>query len=690
MLSARNAQKRNELEGSTDQFALQSSFMEIDAYSFVALAPAAFEAAPVSGPVGAPSAVVDLLSDASDAAVYGETGAAAGGSASAGATVAVSAAYTVNVARDAYIARPNGLYNMAQMFQVNAGVANAPASLQLTVYDRQNYAGVETQNFGTMTTTNGASYKAPGYTVTFNNVGGQYLTANGLSLADFDFKASTQEDRLSNFNLMAYSSTGVLLTSRDVSVVTHAIRSDASAGVATASEIAAVAQSFIGKTWDSNGCWVLACDIAATSGSSLPFNSGWITSAITGNGQWGMAYNAYNGINASWMSSLKAGDMVELGWKNANFGHIFTVDRVVNGAAYLVDNSGAFLNTPGSDPTDLTIVERKLSDYAAYINQSTVVVFRDTGVDPVVTNLGPTTDVTAFTNLQTGKTIAAGSLFAASDPDYDSITQFRVMDASNNGGYFALNGVHQSAGAWTTVSSAQLANLTYTSATWGSTSETIQVQAFDGKSWGNVDTGRIVSLWDQTGQKDEQTFRNLGVIDKANAPTRATEWVGSTDKYDWWTFSIATTPTAVDIQLANMTAMANMLVFNSQGALVGSVYGSAYNNTSAKLTGTLGVGTYTVRIDDYLGDTDYDLTIGKAGTLPNVMSGGASRSIYGASLLSATSGGPADGGFSPLNGTAPSLSFADASGLGQGSGSIGLLPAPANQNDRAMLLTQTA
>ena len=272
------------------------------------------------------------------------------------------------------------------------------------------------------------------------------------------------------------------------------------------------------------------------------------------------------------------------------------------------------------------------------------------------------------------------------------------MDMSSNGGYFALNGIRQTSGNWTTVTAAQLANLTYTAATWGSSSETFQVQAFDGKSWGNVDTGRIVSLWDQTSQHDEQTFRNLGVIDKANAPTRATEWVGSTDKYDWWTFSIASTPTAVDIQLSNMTAQANLLVFDSKGTLVGSVYGSAYNNTAAKLTGTLGVGTYTIRIDDYLGNTDYDLTIGKAGTLPKVMSGGVSSAIYASNTLKPTSGGfdqefaaPADrSGFSPLHGTAPSLSLADATGLGFGRSNISFLPTLGNADDRGMLLARAA
>ena len=143
----------------------------------------------------------------------------------------------------------------------------------------------------------------------------------------------------------------------------------------------------------------------------------------------------------------------------------------------------------------------------------------------------------------------------------------------------------------------------------------------------------------------------------------------------------------MDIQLSNMTAMANLYVYSSTG-LVGAAYGNAYNNTACKLTGTLGVGTYTVRVMDYLGDTNYDLTIGKAGTLPSVVSGSGTQAIYSGTTLKPTSGGgDFFAGVSPLAGTAPSLALADSAGLGSGSANANLFQQPANQNDR-MLLAQ--
>lgn len=587
-------------------------------------------------------------------------------------------AYMIGAARQAYVARPNGLYNMGQMFSVNASAASSPAYISLTVYDRDAYAGAETYNYGTLTATNGAAYKAGGYTLSFTKVGNQYVTANGLTLADFTFKASTQEDRVANFALYAYDSAGKVLTSRNVEVVTHATKVDSTPGLATAAEIASVAQSMIGKVWDSSGCWNLACDISSTAGAALGINSGWISPAVGANGQWNVAYSGYNGVNANWMNSLQAGDIVELGWKNANYGHIFTIDRVTNGVAYLVDNSGAAVK--GGTSTDVYVAEQKLSTYAPYINQSTVMVYRANGTAATTANMGATVLVNPFTNVKVGQSISVASIFQASDADNDAITQYQVRDLGSNGSYLSLGGVKQGTGSWITVNASQLSQLTYTATQSGSSSETLEIKAYDGKVWGASDTGRVVSLYDQANQNDEKTFRNLGIIDKANAPTKATEWVGSTDRYDWYTFSIASAPTAVDIQLSNMTGSANMWVYNTNtGALVGSAYGYAYNNLASKLTGTLGVGNYTIRIDQYSGDTDYDLTIGKAGTLPQVASGGATQAIYSGTALK-----PTQGAVDPLTN---SLALADAQGVNAGCTTDFLGAMQQNQNDR-MLLAQ--
>ena len=605
-------------------------------------------------------------------------------------------AYLINAARQSYVAKPTGLYNLGSMFSVNTGAAGAPAFISVTEYDRDAYGGKETYNYGTLTATNGATYKAGGYTLTFSLTNGQYLTANGLSLSDFTFSASTQEDRVANFAMYAYDAKGTVLTSRNVEVVTHATTVDSTPGLITAGEIAKVAQSMIGKVWDASGCWNLACDISATAGAALPINSGWISPSVGVNGQWTEAYNAYTGVKANWMSTLQAGDMVELGWTGANYGHIFTIDRVVNGTAYLVDNSGAAVKTAGADPTDVYVTERKITDYAPYINQSTVVVFRASGSASSVANVAPTTLFNPITDLGVGKTVALSSLFRSTDADNDAISQYMVRDDSSNGGYVALAGVKQTSGQWVTVNANQLAQLTYTAASFGSSAETIEVKAYDGKAWGAADSGRIVSLYDQTNQNDDKTFRNFGAVDKASYATKATEWVGSTDKYDYWSFSVASQTTSVDIQLSNMTNSVNLWVYNSNtGALVGAAYGYAFNNLACKLSGNLGVGNYTIRVDQYSGDTNYDLTVGKTGTLPTVMSGGTTQAIYSGTALKPSQGAVADatdyfGGVSPLAGTAPSLALADSTGLGSGLAAGQPVSANSDQTNKGQLVASYA
>src|SRR5205085_5892725 len=72
--------------------------------------------------------------------------------------------------------------------------------------------------------------------------------------------------------IAAPPSGGSFLGSLDV--VTGRNTPDATPNSATPNEIAAVARSFVGKIWNSDGCWVLTSNIATDSGASLPISSG--------------------------------------------------------------------------------------------------------------------------------------------------------------------------------------------------------------------------------------------------------------------------------------------------------------------------------------------------------------------------------------------------------------------------------
>jgi hypothetical protein len=82
-----------------------------------------------------------------------------------------------------------------------------------------------------------------------------------------------------------------------------------------------------------------------------------------------------------------------------------------------------------------------------------------------------------------GKIFAASSLFTASDPDGDTLTQYGFLDTGTGGGHFVLNGVAQAVNQEIDVSAAQLSQLTYQAGTSGT--DTLQVRAYDGIQWSN-------------------------------------------------------------------------------------------------------------------------------------------------------------------------------------------------------------
>ncbi len=79
-------------------------------------------------------------------------------------------------------------------------------------------------------------------------------------------------------------------------------------------------------------------------------------------------------------------------------------------------------------------------------------------------------------------------LFTVTDRDGDAIQQLRFWDtqAHPHSGYLTFNGAQVPAGQWFTIDFDQLNQLRYVSALYGPASETIRIQASDGKQWGNI------------------------------------------------------------------------------------------------------------------------------------------------------------------------------------------------------------
>src|SRR5260370_4759120 len=81
--------------------------------------------------------------------------------------------------------------------------------------------------------------------------------------------------------------------------------------------------------------------------------------------------------------------------------------------------------------------------------------------------------------IATGKSVAASSLFTASDPDGDTLTKYEFYDATGSG-HFVVGGVAQAAATVIDVTAAQLASTSYLA---GSATDQLYVRANDGVLW---------------------------------------------------------------------------------------------------------------------------------------------------------------------------------------------------------------
>jgi hypothetical protein len=78
--------------------------------------------------------------------------------------------------------------------------------------------------------------------------------------------------------------------------------------------------------------------------------------------------------------------------------------------------------------------------------------------------------------------VAAASLFAASDPDGDAIVQYDLWDDGSGGGHFVFNGTALADNQHNYLTAAQLAQTTYQA---GTGTDTLWVRASDGTLWSN-------------------------------------------------------------------------------------------------------------------------------------------------------------------------------------------------------------
>jgi 20S proteasome alpha/beta subunit len=162
-------------------------------------------------------------------------------------------------------------------------------------------------------------------------------------------------------------------------------------------------------------------------------------------------------------------------------GH-FVVNGVAHGTNVEIDLTAPQLAQTtyqsGSGPDQLSI---RASDGTLWSAWQTVTVTAPVDQAPVVT----TSNKTVTHN----QSIAASSLFTATDPEGDTITTYALKDVTGNG-HFVVNGVVQASNVEIDLTAAQLAQTTYVA---GSATDQFSVRAFDGTLWSGWQTATITA-----------------------------------------------------------------------------------------------------------------------------------------------------------------------------------------------------
>ena len=297
----------------------------------------------------------------------------------------------------------------------------------------------------------------------------------------FDGSAFMQARAEASADPLAYTTANYRGT---LDIVTRSGFTDSTPGQATPLEVAAAARGFIRQVWNTDGCWVLANNIATAAGASLPLTADEAHPELTppvGNGEWIVAYNAATTPGAQqglWTSLLRTGDIVVA--NNSCGGHIATIVSGFGASATVLDNSGDSANDGSA--ADIVIGDpRSLLSLIISSDPASVVIYR---LD------APVIDVTAPLCLAAGASRGISDLFSVSDPAGRSIVSVQVYDSSTDGSFSGTGAaqaaqIAHSAATALTVPAADLAGLRFHAGGDAGSDAALWLRAFNGSYWGD-------------------------------------------------------------------------------------------------------------------------------------------------------------------------------------------------------------
>ena len=413
---------------------------------------------------------------------------------------------SIKLNKAAFVDPTSDSIDLSQMFTVTAGSSD-PAYLVLTVLDRNEYTagasgatGYLSGNGHTLSLASlGGDGRGVGIVFTYQPSTGRYYNSTygyfdqliyissgslddvtSLSLFGTNNLSVATEYAANPYSLMQVDASGFL---GSATVVTQPKSTGIVPVQATPDSIAAAADSFVGQAWNMDGCWVLASTIAADAGTSLPVQSTAIGLPGEANGEWIVAFNGPAGQTGNWESLVTAGEIIVIGTPGGG-GHITTCVSGSGATAMLVDNAtfetsnGQVTNlaNDGSSSDIIIAAPHLASQEWAGVSATSVVIYElDT---PIVA------DTTGSCSLALHASLSLVSLFTATDPANNAITEWQVYDTAT-GDFLVLDGTDYSDHSATSALTAASLSAVLLLAGGVATTDTLEVRAYNGTYWGD-------------------------------------------------------------------------------------------------------------------------------------------------------------------------------------------------------------
>jgi hypothetical protein len=530
---------------------------------------------------------------------------------------------TIDPETNAIVAKAGQQFKLSALFSVPAA-ASDPTYLILSGLDRDEYTtGYNLAAMGSLSG-NGVTDKfsnaggdaySVGIVFTYQASSGQYYNATYGDLSALTCTASANTNDNVCFSLYGTSNASFAATYAaspytleqnpgsfsylgSVTMVTQPAVTQAIQ--ATPKSIVAAAESFVGKAWNLDGCWVLASNIAAVAGASLPASATLADVPGVANGEWIVAYDGPVSANANWEQNVTAGEMVGF-VTTAGGGHITTVVSGAGSTAQLIDNityvnaNGTIQNAANDGSANDILVS---SPHAATqefngVNPSEVVVYElDT---PTVKDLVTALSLAERTSKSLAATVSASNPVAS-----QSVTEYQLYDA-NTADSITLSGVAQTA-AHSAANAVTASSLTSVGILAGGAAgnDTIEIRAYNGKYYGDWQSLAVTitapaSPPTLTAQTANRTFKPGQKLSFALAANTFTDPQGETLSYAatqsngaalpaWLSFNAATKTFSGTVPTAATTLTLKITATDTTGLSATETFGVTVPATTKSVT----------------------------------------------------------------------------------------------------------